>query len=47
MRYRTIGTDSKDSAEQSRQRLGMARLDLLYAHIEDPVVPLRGRPSTR
>jgi aryl-alcohol dehydrogenase-like predicted oxidoreductase len=29
-----------ESAERSRDRLGMARLDLLYAHIEDPAVPL-------
>jgi aryl-alcohol dehydrogenase-like predicted oxidoreductase len=29
------------AAEQSRERLGMARLDLLYAHIEDPAVPLQ------
>ncbi|MBO0804557.1 MAG: aldo/keto reductase [Nocardiopsaceae bacterium] len=30
----------RESAERSRDRLGMARLDLLYAHIEDPRVPL-------
>jgi len=30
----------RESAERSRNRLGMARLDLLYAHIEDPAVPL-------
>ena len=30
----------RKSAERSRDRLGMARLDLLYAHIEDPAVPL-------
>jgi aryl-alcohol dehydrogenase-like predicted oxidoreductase len=30
----------RESAERSRERLGMARLDLLYAHIEDPSVPL-------
>jgi aryl-alcohol dehydrogenase-like predicted oxidoreductase len=30
----------RESAERSRQRLGMDRLDLLYAHIEDPTVPL-------
>jgi aryl-alcohol dehydrogenase-like predicted oxidoreductase len=30
----------RESAERSRDRLGLARLDLLYAHIEDPVVPL-------
>jgi aryl-alcohol dehydrogenase-like predicted oxidoreductase len=30
----------RESAERSRDRLGMARLDLLYAHIEDPKVPL-------
>jgi aryl-alcohol dehydrogenase-like predicted oxidoreductase len=29
----------RESAERSRDRLGMARLDLLYAHIEDPAVP--------
>ncbi|RAJ36070.1 aryl-alcohol dehydrogenase-like predicted oxidoreductase [Kitasatospora sp. SolWspMP-SS2h] len=28
------------SAEASRKRLGVDRLDLLYAHIEDPEVPL-------
>jgi aryl-alcohol dehydrogenase-like predicted oxidoreductase len=30
----------RESAERSRDRLGMARLDVLYAHIEDPAVPL-------
>ncbi|GAB2762247.1 aldo/keto reductase [Streptomyces bullii] len=30
----------RESAERSRERLGVDRLDLLYAHIEDPVVPL-------
>ncbi|HKN97253.1 MAG TPA: aldo/keto reductase [Pseudonocardiaceae bacterium] len=30
----------RESAERSRQRLGVSRLDLLYAHIEDPAVPL-------
>ncbi len=30
----------RESAERSRERLGVERLDLLYAHIEDPVVPL-------
>jgi hypothetical protein len=30
----------RGSAERSRDRLGMARLDLLKAHIEDPAVPL-------
>ncbi|KOV88069.1 MULTISPECIES: aldo/keto reductase [unclassified Streptomyces] len=30
----------RESAERSRERLGVGRLDLLYAHIEDPVVPL-------
>jgi aryl-alcohol dehydrogenase-like predicted oxidoreductase len=30
----------RESAERSRDRLGIARLDLLYAHIEDPKVPL-------
>jgi aryl-alcohol dehydrogenase-like predicted oxidoreductase len=29
------------AAEGSRERLGVAKLDLLYAHIEDPNVPLR------
>jgi aryl-alcohol dehydrogenase-like predicted oxidoreductase len=31
----------RESAERSRERLGMARLDLLYAHIEDAAVPLQ------
>ena len=31
----------RESAERSRERLGVERLDLLYAHIEDPTVPLR------
>lgn len=31
----------RESAERSRDRLGMAKLDLLYAHVEDPRVPLR------
>lgn len=30
----------RESAERSRERLGMDRLDLLYAHIEDPTVAL-------
>jgi aryl-alcohol dehydrogenase-like predicted oxidoreductase len=30
----------RESAERSRDQLGMARLDVLYAHIEDPAVPL-------
>ncbi|MFD7872650.1 aldo/keto reductase [Streptomyces sp. NPDC059766] len=30
----------REAAERSRERLGMERLDLLYAHIEDPAVPL-------
>ncbi|MBG7697388.1 aldo/keto reductase [Streptomyces sp. MC1] len=30
----------RESAERSRERLNVGRLDLLYAHIEDPVVPL-------
>ena len=30
----------RESAERSRDRLGVDRLDLLYAHIEDPTVPL-------
>lgn len=31
----------RESAERSRERLGVARLDLLYAHITDPTVELR------
>jgi len=31
----------RESVERSRERLGVERLDLLYAHIEDPRVPLR------
>jgi aryl-alcohol dehydrogenase-like predicted oxidoreductase len=31
----------RESAERSRERLGVAKLDLLYAHIEDRTVPLR------
>jgi aryl-alcohol dehydrogenase-like predicted oxidoreductase len=30
----------RESSQRSRDRLGMSRLDLLYAHIEDPAVPL-------
>ena len=30
----------RESSKRSRDRLGMSRLDLLYAHIEDPKVPL-------
>src|SRR5690242_1756046 len=30
----------RESSERSRERLGLDRLDLLYAHIEDPAVPL-------
>lgn len=30
----------RESAQRSRDRLGVDRLDLLYAHIEDPTVPL-------
>jgi len=30
----------RESSERSRERLGTARLDLLYAHIQDPKVPL-------
>lgn len=30
----------RESAERSRDRLGVERLDLLYAHIEDRTVPL-------
>jgi aryl-alcohol dehydrogenase-like predicted oxidoreductase len=29
----------RESSERSRERLGMDRLDLLYAHIDDPAVP--------
>jgi aryl-alcohol dehydrogenase-like predicted oxidoreductase len=29
----------RESAERSRQRLGVDKLDLLYAHIDDPAVP--------
>jgi aryl-alcohol dehydrogenase-like predicted oxidoreductase len=31
----------RESAERSRDRLGVAKLDLLYAHIDDPSVPLQ------
>ncbi|QIQ06503.1 aldo/keto reductase [Streptomyces liangshanensis] len=31
----------RESAERSRERLGVERLDLLYAHVEDPSVPLQ------
>jgi aryl-alcohol dehydrogenase-like predicted oxidoreductase len=31
----------RESAERSRERLGMARLDLLYAHLADLAVPLQ------
>ena len=31
----------RESAERSRERLGLDRLPLLYAHIEDPTVPLQ------
>jgi aryl-alcohol dehydrogenase-like predicted oxidoreductase len=31
----------RESAERSRDRLGVERLDLLYAHIDDPTVPQR------
>jgi aryl-alcohol dehydrogenase-like predicted oxidoreductase len=31
----------RESAERSRERLGVDKLDLLYAHIEDHTVPLR------
>jgi aryl-alcohol dehydrogenase-like predicted oxidoreductase len=30
----------RESAQRSRDRLGMPRLDLLYAHIDDPAVPM-------
>ncbi|WP_369241817.1 aldo/keto reductase [Streptomyces sp. R21] len=31
----------REAAERSRERLGVERLDLLYAHIEDSTVPLQ------
>lgn len=31
----------RESAERSRERLGVEKIDLLYAHIEDRTVPLR------
>jgi aryl-alcohol dehydrogenase-like predicted oxidoreductase len=31
----------RESAKRSRDRLGVAKLDLLYAHIDDPSVPLQ------
>ncbi|MER5180695.1 aldo/keto reductase [Streptomyces sp. NPDC002896] len=31
----------RESAERSRERLGVDRIDLLYAHVEDRTVPLR------
>ncbi|GAA0230517.1 aldo/keto reductase [Actinomadura nitritigenes] len=31
----------REASERSRERLGVDKLDLLYAHIEDPRVPLR------
>ncbi|MDT0391535.1 aldo/keto reductase [Streptomyces dubilierae] len=31
----------RESAERSRERLGLEKLDLLYAHIEDRTVPLQ------
>jgi aryl-alcohol dehydrogenase-like predicted oxidoreductase len=33
-------TSSRPANRASRHRLGLDRLDLLYAHIEDPAVPL-------
>jgi aryl-alcohol dehydrogenase-like predicted oxidoreductase len=30
----------RESAERSLDRLGLSKLDVLYAHIEDPAVPL-------
>jgi aryl-alcohol dehydrogenase-like predicted oxidoreductase len=30
----------RESAERSLERLGLSRLDVLYAHIEDPTIPL-------
>ncbi|MFD0201774.1 MULTISPECIES: aldo/keto reductase [Saccharothrix] len=31
----------RESAERSRETLGVDKLDLLYAHVEDPVAPLQ------
>ncbi|MEU1811170.1 aldo/keto reductase [Micromonospora aurantiaca (nom. illeg.)] len=31
----------RESAERSRERLGVERIDLLYAHIEDRTIPMR------
>ncbi|GAB3408715.1 aldo-keto reductase family protein [Flindersiella endophytica] len=31
----------RESADRSRERLGVDKLDILYAHIEDPKTPLR------
>jgi aryl-alcohol dehydrogenase-like predicted oxidoreductase len=31
----------RESAERSRKQLGVERIDLLYAHIEDPATPLQ------
>ena len=31
----------RESADRSMARLGVSRLDLMYAHIDDPLVPLR------
>jgi Predicted oxidoreductases (related to aryl-alcohol dehydrogenases) len=36
----------RESVERSRERLGVEKLDLLYAHIEDPRVPLRETVET-
>ncbi|MFJ2899635.1 aldo/keto reductase [Streptomyces sp. NPDC087218] len=36
----------REAAERSRERLGVERLDLLYAHIEDRTVPLRETVET-
>jgi aryl-alcohol dehydrogenase-like predicted oxidoreductase len=33
-------TAIRESAERSMSRLGVGRLDLMYAHVEDPAVPL-------
>jgi len=30
----------RESAERSMSRMGVSRLDLMYAHVEDPAVPL-------
>jgi aryl-alcohol dehydrogenase-like predicted oxidoreductase len=30
----------RESAERSMSRMGVSRLDVMYAHLEDPSVPL-------